>query len=71
MNSGAQLLAANLARLRAQKHLSQVELARLLGIAPMAVEALENATNPDLTLDEIDALAKALGVDPLALFQPV
>ena len=71
MNSGAQLLAANLARLRADKGLSQIELARLLGIAPMAVEALENATNPDLTLDEIDALAKALGVDPLALFQPV
>ena len=71
MNSGVQLLAANLARLRAQKRVSQVELARLLGIAPMAVEALENATNSNLTLDEIDALAKALGVNPLALFQPV
>jgi len=70
MSSGARLLAANVIRLRTARGLNEAALARLLGVEPQAIVAIETAASPEITLDQIDALTKALGVAPLELFQP-
>ena len=70
MSAGVRLLAANVIRLRAARGLSQAALARLLDVELHSIAAFETAASPDITLDQIDALAKALGVAPLELFQP-
>ena len=69
MSAGVRLLAANVIRLRAARGLSQAALARLLDVELHSIAAFETAASP-ITLDQIDVLAKALGVAPLELFQP-
>lgn len=66
--SGSMLVAGNVARLRRRHAMDAEALAARLGWGVDAVHALEAADKADLSLDDIDALAKALKVDPSALF---
>jgi transcriptional regulator with XRE-family HTH domain len=53
------------ARLKAD--LTQAELAKRLGKPQSFISKLERGENEDPTISEVVALAKALGIDPLAL----
>jgi transcriptional regulator with XRE-family HTH domain len=63
-----QAVTKNLRAFRAQKKLSQQTLARKAGISVSYVSMLERGTRTP-PLDTMEALAKALGVPPLALLQ--
>lgn len=61
MKSEAEKLGGNLKRIRLEKGISQVDVARLLGVSRGFVSNLENGkTNP--TLATISRLASAIGV---------
>ncbi len=63
-----QVVTQNLRTLRAQKKLSQETLARKAGISVSYVSMLERgARTPPLAT--LEALAKALGVSPLAMLE--
>ena len=57
-----------LKELRLAKGLTQDQLADAAGIDQSRVSALECEANPNPTLQTIVALARALGVEPPALF---
>jgi transcriptional regulator with XRE-family HTH domain len=63
-----QAVTKNLRAFRAQKKFSQETLARKAGISVSYVSMLERGTRTP-PLDTMEALAKALGVPPLALLQ--
>ncbi len=61
MKDDAKKLGANLKRIRNQKHITQTELAKTLGIDKSFLSNIENGkTNP--TLSTITNLAQALSV---------
>lgn len=61
MKDDAKRLGANLKRIRMKKEITQVEIAKTLGVNRSFVSNIENGkTNP--TLSTITSLAKALGV---------
>jgi len=61
MSDDVKKLGENLKRIRIKKNITQVEIAKTLGVDRSFVSNLENAkTNP--TLATITSLAKALGV---------
>lgn len=61
MKDDAKKLGENLKKMRIKKDISQIELARLLGVDKSFVSNIENGkTNP--TLSTITNLAQALGV---------
>jgi len=62
-----QTFAKNLKSLRAQKEMSQEALAYAAGLDRTYISSLERCIYSP-TLDTVEDLAKALGVDPIALF---
>lgn len=62
------LLARNVWRWRAIRKLTASELAEQIDWPLAEVEALEYADKPNITIDDIDRLAKALGIEPVDLF---
>ena len=66
--TGNMLIAGNVARLRRIRNLSAESFAARLGWSIAQVGALETADKFDLALDDIDNLARALDVEPAALF---
>ncbi len=63
MKSEAEKLGRNLKRIRTEKGISQVDIARSLGVSRGFVSNVENGkTNP--TLATITKLATAIGVTP-------
>ena len=63
-------LSANLARIRAVKGMTQRDLAAATGISQEHIARIESKGR-NVTIGTIDALARALGVDPLDLLQPL
>ena len=63
-----QLVADNLRAVRLQKKLSQESLAQKAGLSVSYVSMLERGQRSP-PLDTLEALAKGLGVSPLALLQ--
>jgi transcriptional regulator with XRE-family HTH domain len=61
MKDDAKKLGENLKKLRIKKDISQIELARMLGVDRSFVSNIENGKN-NPTLSTITSLAKALGV---------
>ncbi|MDD4157162.1 MAG: helix-turn-helix transcriptional regulator [Candidatus Cloacimonetes bacterium] len=61
MKDDAKKLGENLKKLRIKKDISQIELARILGVDRSFVSNIENGKN-NPTLSTITSLAKALGV---------
>ena len=61
MKDDAKKLGENLKKMRIKKDISQIELARLLGVDRSFVSNIENGKN-NPTLSTITSLAKALGV---------
>ncbi|WP_019199723.1 helix-turn-helix domain-containing protein [Afipia birgiae] len=65
--SAKRVLARNLRRLRLERALSQDDLATEAGLRQALISAIEVGTaNP--TLESLDRLASALGIDLAALF---
>ncbi|WP_040297785.1 helix-turn-helix transcriptional regulator [Afipia sp. 1NLS2] len=65
--SAKRVLARNLRRLRLERALSQDDLAAEAGLRQALISAIEVGTaNP--TLESLDRLASALGIDLAALF---
>ncbi|MFA5750805.1 MAG: helix-turn-helix transcriptional regulator [Candidatus Paceibacterota bacterium] len=61
MKDDAKKLGENLKKLRIKKDISQIELARILGVDRSFVSNIENGKN-NPTLSTITSLAKVLGV---------
>lgn len=61
MKDDAKKLGENLKKLRIKKDISQIELARILGVDRSFVSNIENGKN-NPTLSTITSLVKALGV---------
>ncbi len=61
MKDDAKKLGENLKKIRTKKDISQIELARILGVDRSFVSNIENGKN-NPTLSTITSLAKALGV---------
>ena len=61
MKDDAKKLGENLKKMRIKKDISQIELARILGVDRSFVSNIENGKN-NPTLSTITSLAKALGV---------
>jgi transcriptional regulator with XRE-family HTH domain len=62
-------IGTNIFRLRAVKKLTQIELAKRAGITARALRGLENAeTDANPTLKTLGGVARALGVDTVALY---
>ena len=61
-------VARNLRRLRAEKSISQHDLAHRADINLNYVGMIEREEN-SVSLDKLEALAKALGVDPIEFFR--
>lgn len=64
MGSIRTIFSKNLKRLRNKKGYSQEELAEMLGITARYVQQLEGAKCPDVKIETIAALAKALKAKP-------
>ena len=62
------LIAHNVRQLRIARKLTQTELAHLLAWPVAQVGLVETASDAGLTLDDLDTLSEALGVQPHALF---
>ncbi len=56
-----------LRKARQAKRLTQSELAKRLGRVQSYISKLERGNRTDITIDEIAALGKELGVEPWAL----
>ena len=65
-----QHIAKRVKELRAERGLSQAQLAKAAGISQQVVSAVENQTNRSIQLDTLYAIAKALGVSAIALQCP-
>lgn len=63
------IVARNLKRLRQERGLSQEELADLAGLNRNYVGMVERRENAP-TVDTLEALAKALQVEPVRLLEP-
>lgn len=68
MKDDAKKLGENLKKLRIKKDISQIELARILGVDRSFVSNIENGKN-NPTLSTITNLAKALGVSTKELLK--
>ena len=62
------LIARNVRQLRMARKLSQTELGHLLAWPMGRVGLVETAGDAGLTLDDLDVVSAALGVQPYALF---
>ena len=62
------LIALNVRQLRMARKLSQAELGHLLAWPMARVGLVETAGDAGLTLDDLDEVSAALGVQPYALF---
>ncbi|MCL2831766.1 MAG: helix-turn-helix domain-containing protein [Treponema sp.] len=63
------LFAKNLKRMRSDRHLSQMELSKIVDISPNFINDIENEKKwPSITT--ISKLVKALGIEPYRLFAP-
>lgn len=69
ITEGQRMLARNVWRLRELRGMSAEALADKLGWQLAAVEAMERAEKPDITLDDIDRMAEALAAEPFDLFR--
>jgi transcriptional regulator with XRE-family HTH domain len=68
MHEDAKKLGENLKRIRLDKNIKQVEIAKMLNVDRSFISNIENGkTNP--TLSTITSLAKALGVSTNELFR--
>lgn len=56
------VFAKNLKKIRLEKGLTQEELAEKLGISVRYIQLLEGKTTPNVKLDTVETLAKALKV---------
>lgn len=63
-------LAAHVKRLRVERGMTQDDLAAKSGITKSFIGRVERDQR-NASLDVVDALARALGVDPLDLLQPL
>jgi DNA-binding XRE family transcriptional regulator len=54
-------LAQKIARLREEKHLRQVDLAKKLGVSQQFISQIETSQEKNLTLDTLLNIAKSLG----------
>lgn len=61
-------VAANVRRVRVEAGLSQTDLTRRLGVSHGYVSAIERGRK-NLTLQSVERLAEALGVDPADLLR--
>jgi transcriptional regulator with XRE-family HTH domain len=68
MNNESKILGANLKRIRIEKSITQVEIAKTLGVDRSFVSNIENGKN-NPTLSTIAKLAQALGVSMDELFK--
>ena len=59
----------NLKKLRQSRGLTQEQLAENLGISVRYVQTLEGKNTPNVKLDRLEVLAKALKVKPTDLLQ--
>lgn len=59
-----EVFGANVRRVRAQRELSVLALAQRCGFTIEFVDLIEKGQAPEIGLDEIVVLAKALGVEP-------
>lgn len=66
--SGLVLIARNVKRLRISLELTQQGLADRLGWSKARIVAIEAADDATVLLDDLDALGRALTVEPSALF---
>ncbi|MCB1197194.1 MAG: helix-turn-helix transcriptional regulator [Deltaproteobacteria bacterium] len=64
-----QKFAQNLKNLRKKKGYTQETLAEKLGISVRHVQFMEGKTTPNIKLDTIEKIAKAIGVNPLDLLK--
>ena len=64
-----QRVAANVARLRVAKGLTQERLAEVAEIAPRSIQRIERAAQ-DLSISALVSVADALAVHPSALLKP-
>lgn len=62
------LIARKVHQLRMARKLTQPELGHLLAWPVARVSLVETAGDAGLTLDDLDALSAALGIQPYALF---
>ena len=63
------IFARNLRRLRSASGLSQEELAERAGLHRTYISSVENG-NRNVSIENIYAIARALGSDPRELFEP-
>ena len=68
MKDDAKKLGENLKKIRSKKDISQIELARILGVDRSFVSNIENGKN-NPTLSTITSIAKALGVSTKELLK--
>jgi transcriptional regulator with XRE-family HTH domain len=59
----------NLKKIRTEKELTQEELAEKLGISVRYVQLLEGKNTPNVKLDTVEALSKALRIQPADLLK--
>jgi transcriptional regulator with XRE-family HTH domain len=64
----AKNFATNLTRIRAEKEITQQELAKKAGLSVSYISMLEREQRTP-PLDTLEVVAKGLGVDPLALLE--
>lgn len=69
-NSLRQRIAANIKRLRADRGLSQEKLAELADFHRTYISQLERCVT-NISIDGLERVALALGVDVLELFRPI
>jgi len=68
MKEDSKKLGENLKKIRIQKNITQIEIARILGVDRSFVSNIENGKN-NPTLSTITSLAKALDVSTNELFK--
>lgn len=70
ITDGHKLLAHNVRRWREFRGIDTAALANKVGWQLSMIEDIETADRFDLTLNDIDQLAEALGIQPVELFLP-
>lgn len=67
MSSASEVLRANVRRILRDSGLSQSELARRAGLTPAYISQLLSGVNQSPGLDQLEQIAKALGITPSRL----
>ena len=69
MTKTRRVFSKNLKKIRIEKELTQEELAEKLGISVRYVQLLEGKNTPNVKLDTVEALSKALRIQPADLLK--